>query len=524
MSFPTVQARNHGAVETVQSTHTLNLPSGIQPGDLLIAVLHYGVTGATITWPGGWTAITGGAVEATTGGAQGIASAYRKADGTEGASISVTSGINERICYQTYRISNAADPAVQAPEAASTANAASASVPDPPSLTPTGGAKDYLWLAAGGRSRATADTSNDITAGPTNYSSQQIDTNTTLGANFNSSGTFERSLNAASENPGAFTTNGGSTVATGLTIAIHPSGSPVDAGQATSGGTNTNSASVSIPSGIVAGDIVVVHFTVNNGDPTGGIPSGWTQLDDQVSLNAPPIESVVYYRNCDGGEGTTITQTWTGGSAKWAATAWRITGGDTTTAPVISTVAKGNGTTTPDPSSLTPAGGSKAYLWIWIGGSTNQPTMPPTSQPSGYQNRVGVQSGGSGSAGSKCTAFGATKQATASSEDPGSWTISTASDTLAWVVAVYPATVVLSYYTVINGSDAQLVNVNSGGVNVDALTYKNGVGLTNAELATLLDGSTFGRKDVAVMANLAGDAAQNAKKKILEDAGDYLST
>lgn len=81
-----------------------------------------------------------------------------------------------------------------------------------------------------------------------------------------------------------------------------------------------------------------------------------------------------------------------------------------------------------------------------------------------------------------------------------------------------------TFYTILNGSDQQLVNVNAGGTDVDALSYKDGVSLTSAELATLLDGSTFGRKDVAVMANLSGDAASYQKKKILEDAGDYLST
>lgn len=41
-------------------------------------------------------------------------------------------------------------------------------------------------------------------------------------------------------------------------------------------------------------------------------------------------------------------------------------------------------------------------------------------------------------------------------------------------------------YTIVNGTESQLVDVNGGGTDVDALATKDGVTLTNAELATLL--------------------------------------
>lgn len=41
-------------------------------------------------------------------------------------------------------------------------------------------------------------------------------------------------------------------------------------------------------------------------------------------------------------------------------------------------------------------------------------------------------------------------------------------------------------YTIINGTEAQLVDVNGGGTDVDALSTKDGVTLTNTELAALL--------------------------------------
>ena len=79
-------------------------------------------------------------------------------------------------------------------------------------------------------------------------------------------------------------------------------------------------------------------------------------------------------------------------------------------------------------------------------------------------------------------------------------------------------------YTVVNGSDAQLVNINAGGTDVDAFSYKDGITLTNTELATLLDGTTFGHKDVAVFADQTGDAAKIQKKRAAALAALYVST
>ena len=67
-------------------------------------------------------------------------------------------------------------------------------------------------------------------------------------------------------------------------------------------------------------------------------------------------------------------------------------------------------------------------------------------------------------------------------------------------------------FTILNGSSTQLLNVNNNGDDVDPLSYKNGVLLTYLELATLLDGSTFGKKNIAVFADLTGDAAAGQKK------------
>ena len=78
-------------------------------------------------------------------------------------------------------------------------------------------------------------------------------------------------------------------------------------------------------------------------------------------------------------------------------------------------------------------------------------------------------------------------------------------------------------YTVVNGSDEQLANINVGGTDVEAFSYKDGITLTGAELATLLDGTSFGKRDVAVFADLTGDAAASQKKRSAATAANFLS-
>jgi hypothetical protein len=79
-------------------------------------------------------------------------------------------------------------------------------------------------------------------------------------------------------------------------------------------------------------------------------------------------------------------------------------------------------------------------------------------------------------------------------------------------------------YTIVNGSDEQLVNVNAGGTDVDAYSYKDGVTLTNTELAALLANNAFGAfNNVAVFADLTGDATALTKKRSIAAAASRAS-
>ena len=74
-------------------------------------------------------------------------------------------------------------------------------------------------------------------------------------------------------------------------------------------------------------------------------------------------------------------------------------------------------------------------------------------------------------------------------------------------------------YTVINGTEADLSNVNAGGVDVGSLSYRDGVTLTNTELATLC-----ATKGVAVIADQTGAADAKALKRVIAIASTYANT
>lgn len=188
-AFPIVAATNTSVRETTGTSHTVNLPAGITSGDLLIVFFGAG-NGVTVTWPGGWTEFTSG----TVAGSVQQNAAYRRADGTEGASITVTTSAARRSVHASYRITG--HHATSNPEGAS-ATGTSAN-PDPPNLAPSWGtAEDVLWIVS-----ETHSTSDAITAYPTNYGNT-LEIATSVSAL--RLGSARRELNASSENPGTYT-------------------------------------------------------------------------------------------------------------------------------------------------------------------------------------------------------------------------------------------------------------------------------------------------------------------------------
>lgn len=145
MAFPSIAATATSAVSTNETSHAINLPSGIVSGQTLSVFVRFAAA-VTITWPSGWTVLFADQSDASD---DTTAKAWRKADGTEGATITLTTSASCRSTALAWRVADAADPTVS-PPVYGTIVTGTSTAPDPGSITPVGGAKDYLFLALGG--------------------------------------------------------------------------------------------------------------------------------------------------------------------------------------------------------------------------------------------------------------------------------------------------------------------------------------------------------------------------------------
>ena len=212
-------SNNSSQADSATTTHTVNLPSGISAGDLLIVFFGMAAPdGKVVTWPAGWIADSSFVrVDQEAGADAGISAGFLKATGSEGATITITTDLGTRSGHVSLRIDGNEDPDTQAPEATTAIGTNSDS--NSPTLSPTGGAKDYLWLSVSGR---THDGVATITA-PASYTMVNEGASGTGAAHVLVS-VAQRSLNAATEDPAAYT--GGDVTAEwcAITIAVHPSG------------------------------------------------------------------------------------------------------------------------------------------------------------------------------------------------------------------------------------------------------------------------------------------------------------
>ena len=211
MTFPQVAAVNGGNNTGSGTSHTVNLPAGIEAGDLLLVFFASDGT-PTITFPGGWTELF-----QTSNDSVGFGAWYRIADGEEGATITVTTSASEMTAHTSYRITGYSG----TPEVGTRVPGFSC-YPDPSSLTPSWEAKDTLWFACEGNNK-----DSTVGAYPTNYTNGRNDYAFNLQGV--SVGSARRELNAVSEDPGTFTISFSSQwIAT--TVAIQPAEIVVGAG------------------------------------------------------------------------------------------------------------------------------------------------------------------------------------------------------------------------------------------------------------------------------------------------------
>lgn len=212
MASPVDATRATFTVGSTSATWTITQPSGVVSGDLLVCLVR-GSTNAIVSFTG-WTQL---ALDTSDASDDTTAVYYRLSDGAD--PVSLVWNANTKGCAITYRITGAIDPATQAPQISTVAiGTTTANTCNPGSISPTGGSKDYLFLALGAMDGVGA-----FTAVPTNYTNLAAIQSSGAAASTNSSlGSGSRQLTAASDDPGVFTHAAATTAWTAFTVAIHP--------------------------------------------------------------------------------------------------------------------------------------------------------------------------------------------------------------------------------------------------------------------------------------------------------------
>jgi hypothetical protein len=212
-------------------------------------------------------------------------------------------------------------------------------------------------------------------------------------------------------------------------------------------GANSLTHAITLPSGIAAGDLILVFFN-NDGLQTASVTtpaSGWNGPVGQDVTASNRLS--MFWRWADGTEGATITITVTSTEAA-AWTVYRISGADDTCDPEISAGATGT-SVTPDPDSLTTSWGSRETLWLAVYGWDGN--VAHSSYPTDYaDNRLTNRWADTVGVGiASATAYGITE-----TDDPSAGALASSEEWVAYTVAVKPAIVALSIYRTVLDADS----------------------------------------------------------------------
>jgi hypothetical protein len=218
------------------TSHTVNLPAGITSGQIL-QIAFANDAASTVTWPGGYTEVVSIVCPFNTCR---LSVGVRWTDGTEGASISVTTSAARTSAYTACRITGAENISVRPVEFSQPATGVS-SAPNPLAVTPTDGPKSYLFMAV-----MASQSNTSSPTGPAGYS------NLTSAANVGGSPTAAsagRTFITLTEDPGPYTIDGDFRWAS-VVLAYHPPIPP-----------SVNPVVVSITGAVVSGEAVTIVGT-----------------------------------------------------------------------------------------------------------------------------------------------------------------------------------------------------------------------------------------------------------------------
>lgn len=414
------------------TSHTVNIPSFVEAGDILVAFFSADGVGS-VTFPGGWTE----AVDTTQGGEIRGVTAWIRADGTEGwgdtgNTISVSTGGSVQSSTIMLRVRGGH--ATTAPAFALSGD--SVSNPDGPSLNPSDwDVEDTLFLSG----ILYNDSSHPILTFPSGWGIKSF-VRSSADASSCGVGVVGLPSAAASADPGTWTFLVAKH-AVMATVAIRPAsadaepdrGAFPDIATATSfEATPTTSHVVALPDNLEVGDILVILFSTTGG---GEISQTSPFMELRTSVQDSHV-SQAWWRHIDGSEGwgdtgNTVTIT-TSVDQRSSTIAFRVRG----TALPFEWDGSGQTTPNPNPPSIDPPfWGTEDAAWLAYTGWDNG-TFTLSSYPSSFgDNQTTTRTSTSPGNGAAL----ATREQTASSQDPGTFTISNNANLHAYTFGFLPA-------------------------------------------------------------------------------------
>lgn len=215
MAAPTDSARQGTNISTAATSHAINVGSPVVQ-TLLIVFVRFAADPGTVTFTG-YTQIATDTSDATDDTTRIY---YRRADGSEGATDTLSTTNSVKLGAICWEITGAEDPARSAPTVSTVAvGTTAANSANPNSVAPDGAPQDTLYLAMAG-----GDGESSYTAAPTNYNTNLVTANSGTGGAVATNvymGGGSRALTASSsDDPGAFTHSAHANGWTAYTVAI----------------------------------------------------------------------------------------------------------------------------------------------------------------------------------------------------------------------------------------------------------------------------------------------------------------
>lgn len=293
---------------------------------------------------------------------------------------------------------------------------------------------------------------------------------------------------------------------------------PIVSGTASSAESNiVSSHTVALPSGIEIGDLLMVFWTDNNTAATITPPQGWTQ---SYSILYGSRVHAMWFKIADGSEGANITVT-SSANIRSAHTSYRISKGSYSNLPIASTPAQAS-STTPNPPALNPGWG--ALNTLWIASSHSAGANDPVSPPSDYTNIVSGYTGTIGAANARMAT--AHRELNTSSEDPGTFTLSSGRVWSANTVAIRPNN--MPQANILNGHTVTATaNVEAGNVSIEnggALIVNNNIELGIPTGASLDNDGTLTMSTATSLINGDGTFSHNSGAALVISSPEGITT